>query len=248
MSNLKRMLPFFIGYLAMAMGPESSRAGGPGSTAEGSHYRVDPVTVQRSGAGYRYPQAGWIVLHIEGDPYERGFQHGRLMAPEIGRFIPELARYRSTRAPADAWKDLRLLADALFLRRFDAEYREEMKGIADGAAAAGATFEGRPVDFLDIVTINADIETNFLEDAMEATATGLEGRQFREPADQGSTRPRNPIAAPSRPPDRPPPTARSSLATSPCGTSSTPTTTTSGSTSSRPGAIAFSCRPTQAAS
>jgi hypothetical protein len=190
MSNLKRIPLLFLGCLALAMVPESSQAGGPGRTADGSHHRVDPVTVQRYGAGYRYPQAGWIVLHIEGDPYERGYQHGRLMAPEIGRFIPELARYRSTRAPADAWKDLRLLADALFLRRFDAEYREEMKGIADGAAAAGVTFDGRPVDFLDIVTINADIETNFLENAMEATATGLEGRRFREPAEQGPTRPK----------------------------------------------------------
>ncbi len=190
MSNLKRIRILFLGCMAMAMAPTSSQAAGTGLTADGSHYRVDPVTVQRYDAGYRYPQAGWIVLHIEGDPYERGYQHGRLMGPEIGRFIPELARYRSTRAPADAWKDLRVLADALFLRRFDDEYREEMKGIADGAASAGATFDGRPVDFLDIVTINADIETNFLEDAMEATANGLEGRRFREPAEQGPTRPK----------------------------------------------------------
>jgi hypothetical protein len=190
MSSSKAIRLLFLGGVAIAMAPASSQAGRPGMTADSPHYRVDPATVQRHGAGYRYPQAGWIVLHIEGDPYERGYQHGRLMGPEIGRFIPELARYRSMRAPADAWKDLRLLADALFLRRFDAEYREEMKGIADGAAAAGATFDGRPVDFLDIVTINADIETNFLEYALEATATGLEGRRFREPAEGGPTRPK----------------------------------------------------------
>ena len=44
-------------------------------------FRPDPLSVQRSGKGYRYPQAGWIVLHIEGEPYERGEQHGRLLAP-----------------------------------------------------------------------------------------------------------------------------------------------------------------------
>jgi hypothetical protein len=163
----------------------SSIAGAAGfdSAATPHPYRPDPLSVQRYGSGYRYPQAGWIVLHIEGEPYERGYQHGRLMAPEIGRFIGELARYRSSRAPGDAWRDLRLLANALFLRQIDPEYRDEMKGIADGAAAAGATFDGRPVDFLDVVTINADVETNFLEDALEATATGLEGRRFREPAE-----------------------------------------------------------------
>lgn len=173
--------------LAMTAGP--ALGGGPPASGEAGRYRPDPASVERHGAAYRYPQAGWIVLHIEGEPYERGYQHGRLMAPEIVRFIPELARYRSTRAPTDAWRDLRLIADALFLRRFDPEYLEEMKGIADGAAAAGARFDGRPLDLLDIVTINADIETNFLEDALEATPTGLEGRRFHEPAERGVIRP-----------------------------------------------------------
>ncbi len=33
-------------------------------------------TVKRFGPAYRYPAAGWIYLHIEGKPYERGYQHG----------------------------------------------------------------------------------------------------------------------------------------------------------------------------
>ena len=37
----------------------------------------DPAAVQRYGPAYRFPQAGWTVLHIEGEPYERGEQHGR---------------------------------------------------------------------------------------------------------------------------------------------------------------------------
>ena len=65
-------------------------------------FRPDSASVERHGPGYRYPQAGWIVLHIEGEPYERGYQHGRLMAGEIARFIAELATYRSRRAPEDA--------------------------------------------------------------------------------------------------------------------------------------------------
>jgi hypothetical protein len=174
--------------IALAAMPISVRGSGPGPSSTAASFRPDPATIEQFGAGYRYPQAGWIVLHIEGTPYERGFQHGRLMAPEIAGFIRALAEYRSTRAPADAWNDLRLLADALFLRRFDPEFIEEMKGIADGAAGAGARYDGRPIDFLDVVTINADVETNFLEDALQATATGLEGRRFREPAEQGPVR------------------------------------------------------------
>ena len=50
-------------------------------------FKPDPATIQRYGPGYRYPQEGWIVLHIEGSPYERGVQHGRLLAPEIAAFL-----------------------------------------------------------------------------------------------------------------------------------------------------------------
>ena len=177
------------GLMVLTAGFTRAHADGPNSSASAEPFRPDPASVERFGAGYRYPQAGWIVLHIEGEPYERGYQHGRLMAPEIARFVGEIARYRSRKAPADAWQDLRLVANALFLRRFDAEYLEEMKGIADGAAAAGANWDGRPLDLLDLVTINADVETNFLENALEATATGLEGRRFREPVQQGPVRP-----------------------------------------------------------
>jgi hypothetical protein len=178
----------FTSLFLLTAGSTGGLAAGSDLRASADLNRPDPATVERFGAGYRYPQAGWIVLHIEGEPYERGYQHGRLMAPEIARFVGELARYRSRKAPTDAWQDLRLLADALFLRRFDREYLEEMKGIADGAAAAGARWDGRPLDLIDLVTINADVETNFLENALDATATGLEGRRFREPAEQGPAR------------------------------------------------------------
>ena len=78
---------------------ESSLGGGSGLDASADPYRPDPASVQRFGAGYRYPQAGWIVLHIEGEPYERGYQHGRLMAPEIARFVGELAGIAAARPP-----------------------------------------------------------------------------------------------------------------------------------------------------
>ena len=37
--------------------------------------------------GYRFDQNGWIYLHIEGRPYERGFQHGYLLAPELAEIL-----------------------------------------------------------------------------------------------------------------------------------------------------------------
>ena len=142
---------------------------------------IDPATVVRSGTGYRYPQAGWIVVHIEGAPYERGYQHGQLLAAELADFVQAMATFRSPKAPADAWRDMRTLASSLFLSRYDREFLLEMKGIADGAAAAGAKFKDRALDLTDIVTLNSIIEIEFLESGMEANPTGLEGLKLNEP-------------------------------------------------------------------
>jgi hypothetical protein len=149
----------------------------PAAEPPASH-RPDAKAVRRHGPAYRYPQAGWIVLHVEGEPYERGFQHGTLLAPEIAAMVKSLANQRSTRAPADGWKHVRTLVSALFLRKFDREWLDEMKGIADGAAASGATFDNRPIDLLDVVTVNVWMEIDTLDSALDATPTGLEGVRF----------------------------------------------------------------------
>ena len=187
--------------------------------------------MKRYGPAYRYPQSGWVVLHIEGEPYERGYQHGQLMSAEIADHINTLATARSPKAPADGWRDQRLVVNALFLRRYDKEYLEEMKGIADGAAAAGAKFDGRAVDLLDIVALNSGIEIDFLEANLEATPTWAGGDEV-----QGAALPAHQEEAGRalqrlrRHRSRPPPTARSSSGTSRCGTSTTSGITTSGST------------------
>src|SRR5208337_2195254 len=49
------------------------------------------VAVQAFGPAYRYPIGGWIYLHIEGAPYERGYQHGHLMAREIPEYLERSA-------------------------------------------------------------------------------------------------------------------------------------------------------------
>src|SRR5437773_2360623 len=85
-------------------------------------FHPDPHSVQRCGPAYRYPQAGWIVLHIEGEPYERGVQHGRLLAPEIAAYLRCYSAVLSPTAPAEGWKNTRALVNSLFLRRYDKEY------------------------------------------------------------------------------------------------------------------------------
>jgi hypothetical protein len=159
-------------------------------SASAADFAPDPHSVQRYGPAYRYPQSGWIVLHIEGEPYPRGLQHGRLMAEEIAAHVRCFAAVRSPKSPTDGWKATRTLANALFLRRYEKEYLEEMKGVADGASAAGARFEGRHLDLLDIVVLNSWPEIETLDPALEATAHGLEGKHFRQDSPQATTPPK----------------------------------------------------------
>ncbi len=67
--------------------------------------------VETFGPAYRYPAAGWIYLHIEGQPYERGYQHGHLMAREIPEY---LARCAALLGSKEHWDDYRTTANALF--------------------------------------------------------------------------------------------------------------------------------------
>lgn len=141
--------------------------------------------VQTFGPAYRYPAAGWIYLHIEGQPYERGYQHGRLMAQEIPEYLERCAAYLGSK---DRWEDYRTTADALFLRGFDREILEEMRGIAEGASDAGARWLNRRIDLLDIVVVNTTVEMSFLRSAVSATPTGLEGLSLDAPPYAGRQR------------------------------------------------------------
>jgi hypothetical protein len=134
--------------------------------------------VQTFGPAYRYPQAGWVYLHIEGQPYERGYQHGHLMAREIPEYLERCAAVLGSK---DHWEDYRTTANALFLRGFDREILEEMRGIADGASGAGARWQDRRIDLLDVVVANTTVEMGELASAVSTTATGLEGLSFDAP-------------------------------------------------------------------
>jgi hypothetical protein len=135
--------------------------------------------IQTFGPAYRYPAAGWIYLHIEGKPYERGYQHGHLMAREIPEY---LARCAAELGSPEEWSSYRTTVDALFLRGFDREILEEMRGIADGASDAGAKWQGRRIDLIDIAVANTTVELGELQSAMRSTPTGLENTTFEKPS------------------------------------------------------------------
>ena len=148
-----------------------------------------PEAVRTFGPAYRYPAAGWIYLHIEGKPYERGYQHGYLMAREIPEYLTRCAIDLAGKADEGTWNAYRTAANALFLRGFDREILEEMRGIADGADAAGAKFLGRKLDLIDIALANTTVEMGELAEAMPMTPTSIEGMQFNLPPYAGHDSP-----------------------------------------------------------
>jgi hypothetical protein len=154
-----------------------------GVTLDDAPAAGDPqaATVRTFGPAYRYPAAGWIYLHIEGEPYERGYQHGHLMAREIPEYLERCAAELGATAERKSWERIRTTVNALFLRGFDREILEEMRGIADGASDAGAKWVGRRIDLVDIVAANTTVELGELQEAMPMTPTGLEGLDVARP-------------------------------------------------------------------
>jgi hypothetical protein len=140
--------------------------------------------VRWDGPAFRYEDRGWIFVHVEGAPYARGRQFGRLVADEIAAYVQKLSIRRDAKDPAGGWSTLRTLADALMLRGYDPEYLEEMKGIADGAAAAGAEVHGRKLDLVDVVTMNSAIDLGQMESALPITPSAVTGRTFLSAEDE----------------------------------------------------------------
>ena len=114
------------------------------------------ISAEQYENGYRYNTHGWIYLHIEGKPYERGYQHGYLLAYEI---VDIIGRWQAMFPQKYAWQFLKFDAVRLFWRKYPEEYKQEIKGIADGLTARIGKNDGSSVDYKDILTLNEMYES-----------------------------------------------------------------------------------------
>jgi hypothetical protein len=94
--------------------------------------------------GYRFDENGWIYLHIEGEPYERGFQHGYLVAPELDEILRSL-KYLTYWNTGMEWEYFVEAAETQFVRWIEGEFLDEIKGIAGGAQSAGVNISWQEV-------------------------------------------------------------------------------------------------------
>jgi len=86
----------------------------------------------------RHERAGWIYLHIEGQPRERGFQYGYLMAKEIAESL-RVRRVLWAYQTATEWTWLVTKSKTMISPKVDAENLAEIDGIVEGLKAAGVS-------------------------------------------------------------------------------------------------------------
>lgn len=98
---------------------------------------------------YRFVQGGWIYVHLEGSPGEIGYQHGYLLAAEIEDAF-RAVQLRDTHDTGRDWTFFRQTAREMLWPHVEAEYREELQGIAEGLKAKGVE-----LDVDDVVALNA---------------------------------------------------------------------------------------------
>jgi hypothetical protein len=108
-----------------------------------------PAGDSRLDKAYRFQQGGWTYVHLEGSPSDIGFQHGYLLAPEIADALEAIKLFDTHQTQRD-WEFFRKTAREMLWPHIDAEYQQELQGIADGVKAHRVD-----LDVYDIVALNA---------------------------------------------------------------------------------------------
>src|SRR5438045_1127618 len=98
---------------------------------------------------FRENKNGWVYVHLEGKPFEIGYQHGYLIAPEIDTTIRMMGYYLQHETNKD-WEFYRRCAHDFLWNKIDPEYKSEINGIV-----AGLKDRQMKYDSLDITALNA---------------------------------------------------------------------------------------------
>lgn len=107
------------------------------------------------GAFRRAPQSGWTFVHLEGSPFDIGYQHGYLLAPEI-KDAEKVVVLEQTHDGKHDWNFFRNAAKEMMWPHIEQQYRDELQGITEGLHAKGVK-----LDIWDVVALNAMCEWGY---------------------------------------------------------------------------------------
>jgi len=146
----------------------------PTNTTADNDFKTKVLTSGQYGKGYRYNIQGWVYIHIEGKPYERGYQYGYLASTEIDDIIHRwinlefenvrILKIFKFRNLEKLWDFFKFKAKNCFLKYIPAENIEELKGLTEGLKAKDVKIFNKIVEFDDILAFQfiQDIEySNF---------------------------------------------------------------------------------------
>jgi hypothetical protein len=122
---------------AFAAPPSSANDGHPDARLHGS---------------YKFNEGGWTYVHLDGTPEQIGFEHGNLLAREIEDNV-HVYQVEAPNKYKRQWKFFREAAEKVLWPHVDAEYQQELKGIAEGLHAQGSA-----LDLWDVLALNGVIE------------------------------------------------------------------------------------------
>jgi hypothetical protein len=107
------------------------------------------------GAFRKPAENGWIFVHLEGKPFDIGYQHGYLLAPEI-QDAEKVVALEQTRENGKDWKFFRNAARDMMWPHIEEEYHQELQGLSAGLRAKGVN-----LDLWDVVALNAFCEWGY---------------------------------------------------------------------------------------
>lgn len=117
--------------------------------------QAEPPDAHMKGAFRRPTQNGWTYVHLEGGPFDLGFQHGYLLAPEI-EDAEKVVILEQTHSGRHDWNFFRDAAKTMMWPHIEAQYREELQGIVAGLRAKGSR-----LDIWDVIALNAFCEWDY---------------------------------------------------------------------------------------
>lgn len=146
------VLSLALAGTALLVGGGRHTAQAASTAALAAPARTQAPDESRLAKGYRFESGGWIYVHLEGSPFNIGYQHGYLLAPEIADAFAAVS-LEMTHDTGRNWDFFRRAAHDMLWHRIDPEYQQELRGIVAGLEAKQVK-----LDLDDIVAMNAFME------------------------------------------------------------------------------------------
>jgi hypothetical protein len=128
------------------------------------------INENRCGKGFRYNIQGWVYLHVEGEPWERGYQYAYLASDEImdmmhrwsnlGHNFGFMKIFIKKNQPKNYyqiseqwWNICRSESIKKFFTQVPNEYIQEMQGMTEGLKDKNAKIFDREIEFEDVFAL-----------------------------------------------------------------------------------------------